>query len=191
MNPFGKLLMPVLFATLAFTGCTTSSGTEEPHLEKIHALLQQGEQAGYPEACRYLLGLDQQTRSALAARMLRDENSLVVYLGDTILVRQKQYDEAAPVMAKLITDSRNERDLQSHMEYDWQHDVDPATWPNMVSRVGRILIVNLDDYSPESRKQAEQFLVDMLHLEVNKPFSREDAVTAVLKLSRGLKQGTS
>ena len=191
MKPLRNLTMLLLFTFLALAGCTASKGAAGTPLEKVHALLQQGEQVGYPETSRYLLQLDPQTRSALATKMLRDENPLVVYLGGEILVRQKRYDEAASVMATLIINGRDERNLQNHMEDDWRHDVDPTTWPNMVSRVGRILIVNLDADSPEVRNRAEQFLIDMLHLEVNKPFNREDAVSAVLKLSRELKQGNS
>lgn len=191
MNPLRTLTMLLLFTSLALAGCTISKEATESPLEKVHALLQQGEQVGYPETSHYLLQLDPQTRSALATKMLRDEKPLVVYLGGAILVRQKRYDEAAPVMASLIIGGRDERNLQNHMEDDWRHDVDPAIWPNMVSRVGRILIVNLDADSPEVRNRAEQFLINMLHLEVNKPFNREDAVSAVLKLSRELKQGKS
>ena len=191
MKPLRTLTMLLLFASLALAGCTTSNGAAEAPLDKVHALLQQGEQVGYPETGRYLLQLDPQTRSALVPRMLRDENPLMVYLGGAILVRQKRYDEAAPVMVALIIGGQGERNIQNHMEDDWRHDVDPATWPNMMSRVGRILIVNLDADSPATRKRAEQFLIDMLHLEVNKSFNREDAVSAVLKLSRELKQGNS
>lgn len=84
----------------------------------------------------------------------------------------------------MIAAGNDESDLQSHMKDDWHYDANPATWPNMMSRVDRILIINLDKYSPESLKNAEQFLVDMLHVEVNKPFNKEDAVTAMLKLER-------
>jgi hypothetical protein len=40
--------MVLMLALLAVIGCTTNSRTEEPHLEKINALMQQGKQVGYP-----------------------------------------------------------------------------------------------------------------------------------------------
>jgi hypothetical protein len=188
MKNVGHLLSVVLFACLAVSGCTNSTAIEEPHLEKVHALLEQGDSNDYPEACRYLQNLTENTRIAVAQQLLLDENPLVVYLGGSLLVRQKRYDEAASVMAQLIVNGRDDRDLLNHMEFDWRHDPDPATWANMMSRVGHTLIVGMGSYQPESRIRAEQFLVEMLHLEVNKPFNQEDAVTAILKLSRGLKQ---
>ena len=191
MNTTRNLMMITLCASLAFAGCTSSNATEEPHIEKIHLLLQQGEKDGYPEASRYLQRLDEQTQSALARRMLRDENPAVAYLGGSLLVRQKRYDEAASVMAALILNGRNEHVLRNRMEFDWRHDTNPATWPNMMSRVGRILIVSRESAPPESRKRAEHFLIDMLDLEVNKNFTPEDAVSAIMKLKRELKQGIS
>ena len=63
MKSFINLSMVLMLAFLAVIGCTNNSRTEEPHLEKIHALMQQGKQVGYPETCRYLLKLDQQTQT--------------------------------------------------------------------------------------------------------------------------------
>jgi hypothetical protein len=191
MNTARNLMMVVIFASLAISACTSSSATDEPHLEKVHALLEQSEKNGYQEACRYLHRLDELTQYTLAVKMLRDENPLVVYLGGAFLVHQKRYDEAAPVMTALILNDKDESDLLNHMVFDWRLDADPATWPNMMSRVGRALIISMESYPLESRKRAEHFLVDMLHLEVNKPFNQEDAVTAVIRLKRGLKQGNS
>jgi hypothetical protein len=187
-----KLMLSLICIGLVATGCSYSLALEEPHLEKVQAMLAQGEQNGYPAADRYLRKLDMQTQHALATKMLRSDNPLEVYLGGSLLVRQKHYDEVAPVMVRLVLEEGTAgHDLRSRMESDWRHDADPETWPNMVTRVGHTLIVNMGSYQPESRNKAEQFLAGALHLEANKPYSQEDAITAVLKLSRGLKQENS
>lgn len=184
-------LMGGMFAGLALSGCSTSAANVEPGLGTVHVLLKKRDQKGYEEACRYFGNLDSRTQNSLTPLMLKDENPLVVYLGASRLVREKMYDEAAPVMAELIVNGRNERELQERMKIDWRVDRNPATWPAMMNKVGRILMVNMESYQPDSKKRADQFLVTMLKLETNKPFNKEDATSALMKLSHEAKMGNS
>ena len=184
-------LLSAMCAGLALTGCSTSVANEEPGLGKVQAFLKQGDQDGYREARDYVDRLDTRSRNTLTPKMLKDDNPLVVYLGAARLVREKRYEEAAPVMAELIVTGGHGRELQTRMMTDWRQDADPATWPVMMSRVGRILMVNMESYLPDSRKRAEQFLVTALKLEVNKSFDREGAAAALMKLTRDVKHENS
>lgn len=171
-------------AGLALTGCSRTDANVEPGLGSVQSLLKGGDEESYRQASQYVEQLDSRTRNSLTLKMLKDGNPLVVYLGAARLVREKLYDRAAPVMAELIATSGGERELQSRMDLDWRTDADPATWSMMMSRVGRILMVNMESYQPDSRKRAEYFLVTMLKLEVNKPFNKVDAATALTRLGR-------
>lgn len=180
-----------LLAGVALTGCSTSVASVEPSLGRVHALLGKGDQNGYAAARTYFEQLDTRTRNTLTPQMLKDENPLVAYLGASRLVKDKMYDEAAPVMAELVVRGKHERELQQLMENDWRTDPDPATWPTMMSKVGRILTVNMLNYLPDSQKRAENFLITMLKLETNKPFNSVDAITALTRLSREAQPGKS
>lgn len=184
-------VVTTICAGLALTGCSTSVANVDPGLGSIHALLEKGDKNGYDEACAYFEKLDTRSKNTLIPQMLKDENPLVVYLGATRLVRDKMYDEAAPVMAELVVNGKNGRELQERMEKDWRSDRHAATWPAMMSKVGRILTMNMESYLPESKERAEQFLVTMLKLETNKHFNKQDAISVLMKLSRDAKMENS
>ncbi len=180
-------LMAAMFSGLALTGCSTSVANVEPTLGKIHSLLKKGDRSSYSEACDYVAQLDTRTRNSLTTLMLKDKNPLIVYMGASRLVTEKMYDAAAPVMAELIVNGQMDGQLEQRMEQDWQADHNAATWPTMMSKVGRILTVNMDSYLPDSKNRAQYFLITTLKLETNKPFNNEDAPSAIIKLSRDAK----
>ena len=97
----------------------------------------------------------------IARRLLSDNDPLVSYIAAGILIRNGFEEETIPIIADIILSSKEKRDLNNRLGYDWVHSDDENLAARMFIKILEYINHHYKDLQPDEKKIAAEFFHQM------------------------------